>query len=337
MPRSLRWRAAAEVRLLCLALLAGACAPVARIDQAAIQKPAPTVAPTVVAGGVTALPIPSRSALDGPYPRFRDAQSGLVTILGTPDLGTGKQRVSFVPSNAEGLVRLPVLQFESFRFEAGPTGASGPPVAGGIAKFYPFPADTRGLYVATVDFDRAGTWGLRVSVPQPDGTVLLTLFAFEVRAAAKAPAVGAPAPRSRNRTVASTPLAELSTGSTPDASLYQSTLADAIDARRPTVVVFASPGFCTNALCGPQVEMLSDLRGSYGDRAAFIHVELYENPSAVRDRGLDAAVRSPVLREWGLETDEWTFVIDADGAVAARFEGFAPREEVESALRAVLG
>ena len=35
-------------------------------------------------------------------------------------------------------------------------------------------------------------------------------------------------------------------------------------------------------------------------------------------------------------TSEWTFVIDASGSVAARFEAFAPFAEVEAALLAVL-
>ncbi len=298
---------------------------------------APTAAPTVIAGGATAFLVPVRSALDGPYPRYRDAANGLVTVLGTPDLAPGPQRVSFVLSDAEGVVRLPVLQFELYRFEAGPEGPSGPPVATGTATFYPFPADTRGLHTARVDFSGPGTWGLRLAVPRPDGTVASTLFAFDVPARAQAPLVGDVAPRSLNRTLATASLEELSTGSSPDARVYESTIAAALDAHRPFVVVFASPGFCTNALCGPQVEQLSDLRSAYTGRADFVHVELYENPQAVRQQGLQAGVRTPVLEEWGLRTDEWTFVVDGAGRVAARFEGFAPREEVEAALRGVLG
>jgi hypothetical protein len=148
--------------------------------------------------------------------------------------------------------------------------------------------------------------------------------------------VGERAPASRNRTLADTPLEALSTGSRPDPALYQSTIAAALEAGRPLTLVFASPGFCTNALCGPQAEQLSELRPLYEDRMAFIHVDIYENPATIRERGLDAGIRSPLLQEWGLETDEWTFVVDAQGRVAARFEGFAPREEVEAALRAVL-
>ena len=47
-------------------------------------------------------------------------------------------------------------------------------------------------------------------------------------------------------------------------------------------------------------------------------------------------IETPILEEWGLHTDEWTFVVNADGVVVARFEAFAPLAEVEAALAAVL-
>lgn len=323
---------AVALRLLLPAVLVACSTP-------ANTPPAATPAPTVVPGGVTTTLVPPRSPLDGPYPRYRDLQNGLITVLGTPDLGMGRrQRVSFVLSDSQGLVRLPAIQLEVLPFPEGVTRPSGEVAGTGLARFHSFPSDSRGLYSAVVDFPTAGTWGLRLAVPLPDGSVAKTVFAFEVAREARAPAVGESAPRSRNRTLADAKsVTDLSTGSAPDAAVYQQTIASALEERRPLVVVFASPGFCTNALCGPQVEQLTELRGDYGDAVSFIHVDIYENPPVVRERGIDAGVRTPLLQEWGLTTDEWTFVIDGSGVVAARFEGFAPREEVEGALRAVLG
>ena len=56
-------------------------------------------------------------------------------------------------------------------------------------------------------------------------------------------------------------LKELATGGLQDADLYQATIADAVQNGLPTVIVFASPAFCTNAVCGPQVEVLQQLKG----------------------------------------------------------------------------
>ena len=38
------------------------------------------------------------------------------------------------------------------------------------------------------------------------------------------------------------------------------------------------------------------------------------------------------MEEWGLQTEPFTFVIDAGGLVAKKFEGFVNEEELESAL-----
>jgi hypothetical protein len=151
-----------------------------------------------------------------------------------------------------------------------------------------------------------------------------------------APAIGDAAPASVNRTSSDgTPIEALTTASEPDPTLYDMTIAETLAMSRPFVVTFASPAFCTNALCGPQVEVLSELQVEYGDAAEFIHVDLYENPMEIRG-DFSLAKRTPVLDEWGIHTDEWTFIVDATGRITARFEGFAPREEVEPALRAAL-
>ena len=270
------------------------------------------------------------------YPRYFDEASGIRTTLGTPDLGVGRHRVGFVLSDADGLVRLPIVRVESYFYPSGVNGPREGPQERGLARFFEFPYGVRGMHSIELTFDRAGTWGLEVSLPRPDGSTVQTSFSFPVREQTRAPAVGQPAPRSHSRTVRDVDsLAQLSTGREPDPALYELSLSEAIVQSKPLVVVFASPAFCTNALCGPQVEVLSELAARYGERANFIHIDLYENPIEIRG-DLDRAVRTPILAEWGLETDEWTFVVDARGVVAARFEAFVTREELEAALLKVL-
>ena len=282
------------------------------------------------AGGVGAVPA-GESGIESGYPRFVDAAAGLTVVLGTPDLAVGTQRVAFVLSDTQGLVRIPVANLT-----ASFAGDGEAPAASTLARFYAFPEGVRGIYVAAVSFDRAGEWRLAVGFPLPDGTEGGTSFPVAVAEQTLAPAVGDRAPASRNRTLRDAELRALSTGAEPDPALYERTIAEALAEGRPLVVVFASPGFCTNALCGPQAEVVSVLRERHAERASFIHVDLYENPGAIRTGGLDVAVETPLLAEWGLETNEWTFVIDAGGVVAARFEAFTTEEELEQALIEVL-
>ena len=97
----------------------------------------------------------------------------------------------------------------------------------------------------------------------------------------------------------------------------------------------ASPAFCTNAVCGPQVQVLQELKDEYKGLANFIHVDIYDNPQEIQG-DLDRARISPTVVEWALPSTEWTFVIDKQGIVSARFEAFATFEELEEALRLAL-
>lgn len=263
------------------------------------------------------------------YPRFDDEEAGLTLIFGTPDLGVGRQRVAFVLSDGQGIVRLPVASLSA--------SLGGGEAQTVLARYFDFPEGIRGLYVGELNFDRAGEWTIEVGVPRADGSRAAMSFPVRVAARTLAPDVGDPAPPSLNRTLADVEsIYELSTGAEPDPALYESTVADALEAGRPLVIVFASPGFCTNALCGPQAEILTSLRERHGDRVNFIHVDLFENPQEIRSMGLGVAIETPLLREWGLHTPEWTFIVGADGLVAGRFEAFAPEAELEEALIALL-
>lgn len=281
-------------------------------------------------------PLPTvHDPFSGGYPTYHDAATGITAILGTPDLGVGTFRVAVALNDATGLIRFPALAVQTYYYGQTTRGTPAGPLQQASATFAPFPDGGRGLYSTALTFDRAGMWALEVTVPRPEGAAHL-LLPFPVAEHASAPVVGDPVPASRNRTVRDVAsLAQLSTGSDPDPALYQQSVAEALAARRPFVVVFASPAFCTNPLCGPQVEELSSLAARYAGRAGFIHIDLYQNPDEIKG-DLGRAVRNPILADWGLRTDEWTFVVGADGRVVARFEAFVSNAELEAALQRAL-
>jgi peroxiredoxin len=255
---------------------------------------------------------------------------GLKAILGTADLGVGLHRLGFVLTSPNGFVTVPVAAVSS-KYFASP-GSEGEMKQSVVAEYQPWPYGSRGLYAAGMDFDVAGRWGIDITVVGPDGTIRKTELLFDVAGAPFAPAVGSPAVRSVSKTVADVEsLAQLTTGSLKDRDLYQTTIADAVISGKPTVVVFASPAFCTNAVCGPQVEVLQELKNKYKERVNFIHVDFYDNPEEIQG-DLDKARLSPTVLEWRLPSIEWSFVIDSQGVVTARFEAFATFKEVEEAL-----
>ncbi len=259
--------------------------------------------------------------------------------LATPDLGVGDRRWAVVLFDDLGTIKFPVLLAGSYYYPDGFEGSA--PREGPIqevrARYHAFPLGTRGIYVTQLDFDRVGDWSVEASVPSPDGNPRKVEVRFPVAEHTESVDIGQRPPASMNRTVDDVgSIAELTTGSQHDPELYSRTVAEALDEDLPFVVVFASPAFCTNAVCGPQVEVATNLREKYGDQASFIHVDLYENPHEIKG-DLSVARVTPLLEEWGLVSQEWTFVMAADGTVAARFENFVPEAELEEALQAILG
>lgn len=60
----------------------------------------------------------------------------------------------------------------------------------------------------------------------------------------------------------------------------------------------------------------------------FIHVEFYEDP------GTNSVVSQPA-KDFGLRTEPWFFLIDANGKIAAKFEGPTSMAELVDAMTAV--
>ena len=189
--------------------------------------------------------------------------------------------------------------------------------------------DFRGFYaVDSVDFPAPGVWAAEFDVA--DGPSVRRAI-FEVQNEAVAPAVGERPPSTRNRTLRDgTPFAELSSRAVQSDDLHNISVAEALDSGAPFVVFFASPQFCTSALCGPVTDTLAAARAQLGGAIEFIHIEPWDL-NAARNEG--RLVPAPAMLEWRLPTEPWTFVVDADGRIAARYEGLVAAEEVLAALR----
>ena len=259
---------------------------------------------------------------------------GTQAIFATADLGVGEHRVAFVLTSETSLVTAPVARVSSFFY---PSEDGEPePRQTTLATYRQWPYVARGTYTTRLAFDVPGRWGIDIAALDPDGPSRQAQLFFDVAESPATPDVGDPAVPSHNKTIADVErISQLSTGSLQDPELYQTTIAAAVSSRLPTVVVMASPAFCTNAVCGPQVEVLQELKDRYRGRANFIHVDFYDNPEEIQG-DLSRARLSPTVLEWRIPSTEWSFVIDSDGVISERFEGFATFEELEQALLELL-
>jgi hypothetical protein len=143
------------------------------------------------------------------------------------------------------------------------------------------------------------------------------------------PMVGERPPRVDTETVASSggDIKLLDTRDPPD-EMHEENFVDVLG-EKPVVLLMATPALCQTRVCGPVTDIAAQLQEEYGDRATFIHQEVYE------DNDVQKGLREP-LRQFKLTTEPWLFTFRSDGRVAARLEGSfgnnAFREAVEAAL-----
>ena len=279
----------------------------------------------------------------GPGPELGGPEYSALMV--SSDLARGANRVSFalvdrnnVPVDASEATVTPQYT---------PPGAVEPEERQAVtATFLSWPPEEsgRGVFVASVDFDVAGDateenpglWELKISATAAAGSVVEALTAVRVATQPTTPAIGAPAPGSVTPTAdQASDLSHITSAFDPDPELYELSVHEALEQGKPLVVLFSTPAFCVSATCGPQLDILGHMKETYRDRANFIHVEVFEDPHLIEGNRF-AARQVPAVKEWGLPTEPWTFIVDGDGLVRAKFEQFTPGEVLEAALKEVL-
>ena len=114
--------------------------------------------------------------------------------------------------------------------------------------------------------------------------------------------------------------------------MHSEDLADVLG-EKPVVLLFATPALCQSRVCGPVVDVTEQVKAEYGDEAAFIHMEIYEdNEFDPKNPNL-----RPQVEAFGLPTEPWLFVIDENGEVADPHRGRLQRLRARGGARAVVG
>ena len=266
-----------------------------------------------------------------------------VVVVGT-DLSLGSNRVVFGLLDRKGMpLRTQEAGVEALYLPPGQTEGEVRTTA--EARFVQWPLGNQGVFRTTLVFDQVGLcttespgcWALRVTTTAPDDTPVVAEGSFRVKERSNTPTIGEPAPASVTPTVDDVDdLTSITSSPDPDLDLYRLSVHEALQADKPLVVVFATPAFCVTATCGPQVEVISQLKELFSGKANFIHVEVYKNPHVIEDGRPSGGVVTAVS-EWNLPSEPWTFIVDRDGLVRAKFEAFSALEELQEALAQVVG
>ncbi len=193
------------------------------------------------------------------------------------------------------------------------------------------PEDIQGIWVAQVTVDVPGSYFIAATYTL-DGARSSASGGIVLTDAPTTPPIGAKAPPSQSPTIESVDgdVSRLTTANPPDRTLLEHSIADSITAGTPFVVAFATPLYCTSRLCGPTVKIVEEVQRRLADTPMrFIHVEIFADNDPAK--GPNAWVR-----EWGLPSEPWVFVVGADGTVRAKFEGAVGVDELELAARAAV-
>jgi hypothetical protein len=170
------------------------------------------------------------------------------------------------------------------------------------------------VYTTELDFPSNGEWRIAALIKQGGELAATLLPSASVGEFKGVPQVGDKAPKISTPTVddAGGDLAKITTRLPPDTQ-NRVDYADALG-KEPIVLLFATPQFCQSRVCGPVVDVAEQAKAKYGDRAQFIHMEIYN------DNDPSKFVRPQVLA-FHLPSEPWLFAIDREGVVTSAIEG----------------
>ncbi|MGH9177044.1 MAG: hypothetical protein ACRD0N_00620 [Acidimicrobiales bacterium] len=113
----------------------------------------------------------------------------------------------------------------------------------------------------------------------------------------------------------------------PACPLHDVSLDAALAEQRPLAVLFSTPALCQSQFCGPVLDNLLSQQAEFGDRARFLHVEIYADLSGTQN--LAPTVKAYHLEEAG---EPLLFLAGADGVVRDRIDNAFDRVEARAAL-----
>lgn len=186
------------------------------------------------------------------------------------------------------------------------------------------------VYTTQLDFPSKGEWRIAALIKQGDEISATLLPSAAVGEFEQVPRVGEKAPSIHTPTAseAGGDLASITTRVPPDTQ-NRVDFADVLG-KEPVILLFATPQFCQSRVCGPVVDVAEQVKEQYGDEAAFIHMEIFE------DNDPGKGVR-PQVRAFHLPSEPWLFAIDGEGTIRATIEGAFGVDRLTRAVKEVSG
>lgn len=239
-------------------------------------------------------------------------------------IGVGEQRVLVAISDQRTAEHLASPEIEVVATLRDRTGS---PLGEDQGEFVWVVPDVHGLYSFHLEIPSAGTFQVTLEAEELGSLGPVGIVTFD-----DPPIInpGEQAPRSVTRTIADFEISDISSDPNPDPRFYEMSVDQAVS-NGPSVIIFATPAWCTTHACGPLLDQVKTLSASYQD-LNYVHVEVWDNIHAGSYEELELV---PAVDEWRLPSEPWVFVVDDTGVVVSAFEGAASDAELADAFSSV--
>jgi hypothetical protein len=188
----------------------------------------------------------------------------------------------------------------------------------------------QGINAVELTFAAPGIWYAVAEAPV-GGQTLVGAAAYQIfpKEASRSPYPGQPAPPTATPTVADPKGIDPICTRQPACDMHDVSMAAALGSGKPVLLAIGTPAFCQSRVCGPNIDELLAVKQEFGGRAVFVHAEVFVDDTPESINGFKV---TPAMKEYGLRSEPWLFLVDRDGAVAARFEGPVTAGTIKASL-----
>ena len=181
----------------------------------------------------------------------------------------------------------------------------------------------RNVFVTNINFNETGYWEFIVN--RENETAKATVNVLEN---SETLSVGDTVEPIYTPSLSDFEISNITTDINPEKKLYLFNLEHALNQKKPILLSFSTPGLCVTGACAPQLEELKKI-SSLNNDVIIIHVEIWKNFDEVMKKGdLSVGVLNESVRKFNIKTEPWTFLINAEGIVKNRYQGYVESNEI---------
>lgn len=104
------------------------------------------------------------------------------------------------------------------------------------------------------------------------------------------------------------------------------TLTDALKSGKPVVYFIGTPAYCTTGTCAPGLDALIELSKTIGNKAVFVHADVYKDKTATE--------AAPAIQAYKLSYEPLLYITDAQGVQIDRLDAIFDAKELRETLAA---